>query len=81
MSAEEAPALAHARVGITLDNEREVQALHAWFKRWGPRIRMVSEQGCACCQDAWDVQAPAQALQELPVGLLRPAPLHRPPVA
>ncbi|MDO5288447.1 MAG: hypothetical protein Q4F13_02270 [Pseudomonadota bacterium] len=71
--------LAHARVGVTLDNEREVLALNAWLKRWGPRIRMANDLGCGCCQDAWDVQAPPQALHELPPALLRPGgPLHAP---
>ena len=67
--------LAQARVAITLDNEREVRALNAWFQRWGPRIRRLDDLGCGCCLDAWDVQAPPEALAELPRGMLRPA-LH-----
>ncbi|MDO5625964.1 MAG: hypothetical protein Q4G71_14905, partial [Pseudomonadota bacterium] len=67
--------LAHARVGVTIDNEREVRALNAWFQRWGPRIRRMDDQGCGCCLDAWDVQAPPEALSELPRGMVRPA-LH-----
>ena len=66
-------ALAHARVGVTLDNEREVLALNAWFQRWGPCIRRMDDLGCGCCQDAWDVQAPSEALAELPPGMVQPA--------
>ena len=62
--------LAHARVGVTIDNEREVRALNAWFQRWGPRIRRMDDQGCDCCLDAWDVQAPPEALAELPRGMV-----------
>ncbi len=67
--------LAHGRVAVTLDNEREVRALNAWFQRWGPRIRRLDDLGCGCCLDAWDVQAPPEALAELPRGVLRRA-LH-----
>ncbi len=67
--------LAHARVGVTIDNEREVRALNAWFQRWGPRIRRMDDHGCGCCLDAWDVQAPPEALAELPRGMVRPS-LH-----
>ena len=67
--------LARARVSVTIDNEREVRALNAWFQRWGPRIRRFDDLGCGCCLDAWDVQAPPEALAELPRGMVRPA-LH-----
>ncbi|MDO5692542.1 MAG: hypothetical protein Q4G70_08665 [Pseudomonadota bacterium] len=59
-----------ARVGVTIDNEREVRALNAWFQRWGPRIRRMDDLGCGCCVDAWDVVAPAAALAELPPGVV-----------
>ena len=70
-----AAALARARVAVTLDNVAEVRALNGWLQRWGPRIRRLDDLGCGCCLDAWDVQAPAEALAELPRGLLR-RPLH-----
>ena len=70
-----AASLARARVAVTLDNEPEVRALNAWLQRWGPRIRKLDDLGCGCCLDAWDVQAPPEALAELPRGLLR-RPLH-----
>ena len=65
--------LARATVSVTIDNEREVAAVNAWFQRWGPRIQCADNQGCGCCVDIWDVQAPAQALAELPIGMVRQA--------
>lgn len=67
--------LARATVSVTIDNEREVAAVNAWFQRWGPRIQCADNQGCGCCVDIWDVQAPAAALAELPPAMCRPAPL------
>ena len=65
--------LARATVSVTIDNEREVAAVNAWFQRWGPRIQCADNQGCGCCVDIWDVRAPAQALAELPAGMVRQA--------
>lgn len=64
--------LARAMVSVTIDNEREVAAVNAWFQRWGPRIQCADNQGCGCCVDIWDVQAPAAALAELPTAMCRP---------
>ena len=52
-----------------------MRSLNARFQRRGPRIRRPDDLGCGCCLDAWDVQAPAEALAELPRGMVRPA-LH-----
>ena len=42
-------------------------AAEAWFARWRPRLAYCSEnQGCGCCVDIWDVEAPAEAVAELP---------------
>ena len=65
--------MARATVSVTIDNEREVMAVNAWFQRWGPRIQCADNQGCGCCVDIWDVQAPAVALAELPSAMCRPA--------
>ena len=70
---EAGPPLARATVSVTIDNEREVAAVNAWFQRWGPRIQCADNQGCGCCVDIWDVRAPAQALAELPAGMVRQA--------
>ena len=66
--------LARATVSVTIDNEREVAAVNAWFQRWGPRIQCADNQGCGCCVDIWDVQAPAAALAELPTAMCRSLP-------
>ena len=73
MNAPDAQPTAHATVTVTIDNEREVMAVNAWFQRWGPRIQCADNQGCGCCVDIWDVRAPAQALAELPAGMVRQA--------
>ena len=66
--------MARATVSVTIDNEREVTAVNAWFQRWGPRIQCADNQGCGCCVDIWDIQAPAAALAELPPAMCRPSP-------
>lgn len=38
-----------------------------WFSRWGPKLMHRSENyGCGCCNDIWEVDAPAEAILELP---------------
>lgn len=64
--------MARATVIVTIDNEREVVAVNAWFQRWGPRIRCADNQGCGCCVDIWDVEAPAEALDQLPSEMWSP---------
>ncbi len=70
-----------ATVSVTIDNEREVEAVNAWFRRWGPRIRASDNDGCGCCVDIWRVEAPPEALAELPREMLTPGadgPAQRP---
>ena len=66
MNAAAAQPTARATVSVTIDNEREVMAVNAWFQRWGPRIQCADNQGCGCCVDIWRVEAPPEALSELP---------------
>jgi hypothetical protein len=73
MSASPTPELVRATISVTLDNEREVMAVNAWLNRWGPRLQLSDQQGCGCCVDIWDVQAPRQALTELPAAMVRQA--------
>ena len=73
--AETGQGVARATVSVTIDNEREVAAVNAWFQCWGARIQCADNQGCGCCVDIWDVQAPAAALAELPPALCRSLPL------
>ena len=73
MNAAAAQPAARATVSVTIDNEREVMAVNAWLNRWGTRLKLSDNQGCGCCVDIWDVHAPAQALAELPIGMVRQA--------
>jgi len=73
MNATAAQPTARATVSVTIDNEREVMAVNAWLNRWGTRLKLSDNQGCGCCVDIWDVRAPAQALAELPAGMVRQA--------
>ena len=66
--------MAKATVSVTIDNERDILAVNAWFRRWGTRIQCSDNQGCGCCVDIWRVEAPAEALAELPTGMLAPVP-------
>jgi len=65
--------MATATVIVTIDNEREVAAVNAWFQRWGPRIRCSDNDGCGCCVDIWRVEAPPEALAELPATMVTSA--------
>ena len=67
------PAMARATVSVSIDNEREVMAVNAWLNRWGTRLKLSDQQGCGCCVDIWDVEAPRQALAELPAAMVRQA--------
>ena len=65
------PAMARATISVSIDNEREVMAVNAWLNRWGTRLKLSDNQGCGCCVDIWDVEAPRQALAELPAAMVR----------
>ena len=67
-------ARARATVTVTIDNERDIAALNAWLRRWGPRIRCSYNQGCGCCMDVWRVEAPPEAFSELPADMVAPLP-------
>ncbi len=48
--------------------EREL--LSNWLIKWEQRLSACSpNQGCGCCIDLYDVEAPEEALQELPHSL------------
>ena len=49
------------------DQPGEVAAVEAWFARWREHLSVQSEdQGCGCCVHIWDVDAPADAVADLP---------------
>lgn len=56
-----------ATIIVAVDYPDEVAAAEAWFARWRPRLFYCSENtGCGCCVDIWDVDAPEEAVAELP---------------
>jgi hypothetical protein len=57
--------MAKGSVSVTIDDEREVAAVNAWFQRWGPKLALSDNQGCGCCVDIWDVEAPTEAFADL----------------
>lgn len=62
--------MAHADVTVTVDRERDVVAINAWFQRWGPRIHCAEHRGCGCCFDRWRIEAPTEAFDELPAAMV-----------
>jgi hypothetical protein len=45
----------------------EQDIVHAWLAKWSSRVAFVSEnEGCGCCVDLYRVDAPQEALDELP---------------
>lgn len=55
---------------VAVDIPDEVAAAEAWFARWGARLAYRSEtMGCRCCIEMWDVEAPPQAVAEIPPAL------------
>lgn len=54
-------------ITVETDQPEEVAAVDGWFERWDGRLSSVSENlGCGCCVDIWTVDAPEEALGELP---------------
>jgi hypothetical protein len=56
-----------ATVVVSIDDAAEVAAVDAWFDRWQSRLTHRSENhGCGCCVDVWEVEAPQEAIDQLP---------------
>jgi len=56
-----------ATIIVCTDEPNEVALVEAWFARWGDRLVYKSaDTGCGCCVHIWDVDAPAEAVAELP---------------
>jgi len=52
---------------VEVDKPNEVEAMESWFARWSSRLAHQPEnQGCGCCVDIWEIEAPAEAIAELP---------------
>jgi hypothetical protein len=55
---------------VSVDVPGEAEAAEAWFAKWRPHLSYCSENtGCGCCVHIWDVDAPPEALAELPDAL------------
>lgn len=60
-----------ASICICVDLPEEVETARAWFEKWRSELTYSSENyGCGCCVDIFDVEAPRQAIDELPASLL-----------
>ena len=45
----------------------EQQLVNEWIKKWRGKIRYLSNnEGCGCCIDLYQVDAPSEVLNELP---------------
>jgi len=60
-----------ATVLVLTDREGDWELVGAWVDRWRDRMEVCPEEpgGCYCCVAWWDVDAPQEALDELPSSL------------
>ena len=60
-----------ATIIASTEVEGEREALEAWLARWESRLVHLSEElGCGCCVFMRNVDAPAEAISELPARML-----------
>lgn len=60
-----------ATIIVEVDRAAETDVVTAWFERWASQLAYRSEdEGCGCCVHMWNVDAPAEALGELPSTVL-----------
>ncbi|QEL15730.1 hypothetical protein PX52LOC_02665 [Limnoglobus roseus] len=61
-----------ATVLVIVDRPGEWEVAEGWVERWRDRMAVCPEEpgGCLCCVAWWDVDAPQEALNELPTSLL-----------
>lgn len=64
--------MARATVLALMDREGEFELAEEWIQRWRGRMLVCPEEpdGCLCCVASWDVDAPQDALDELPRHML-----------
>jgi hypothetical protein len=58
---------------VITEREQDWQLANAWLDRWRNRMAVCPDEpeGCLCCVAWWDVDAPQEALDELPPRLLQ----------
>ncbi len=64
--------MARATVLVITDEERDWDLASRWMEKWRHRMAVCPEEpgGCLCCVAWWDVDAPQEAIDELPLRLL-----------
>jgi len=63
-------AMPRATIIVDVTHPDEVAASEDWLAKWTSSITYRSEnQGCGCCVNIWDVEAPEEALAALPSNL------------
>jgi hypothetical protein len=56
---------------VLVDSPDEVQAVDAWLAKWRDKLTYLSpNEGCGCCVDIYRVEGPAEAITEIPSGLI-----------
>ena len=60
-----------ATITVDVDYSEEVEVVERWLETWEPHLSYLSKNlGCGCCVDMFEVEAPQNALDELPEHLL-----------
>ncbi len=64
--------MARATILVVTDRERDLDLANQWIEKWRDRMEVCPEEpgDCLCCVAWWDVDAPQEALDELPRNLL-----------
>ena len=63
--------MSKATIIVEVDKREEVGVLERWLETWKPHLTYLSENlDCGCCVDMLKVEAPRDALDELPEHLL-----------
>jgi len=68
--------MARATILVLTDHQDEWRAATEWIDRWRTRMAVCPDgpDGCLCCVASWDVDAPQEALDELPAALFLSTP-------
>ena len=62
--------MSRATVIIAVDSPDEEDSYVAWLEKWKEKLPYVSENyGCGCCVLMFDIEAPDEALAELPAAI------------
>jgi hypothetical protein len=59
-----------ATICVEVDDDKECRIVNDWLDRWSVKIRCSENQGCGCCVNIFQVEAPQEALNELPTHLV-----------